>query len=322
MASYKIRTDKKNTPKSAIVQRLLIEIDEDVFQEQEPVNQYIIARRPYINNEFISSSIIPIVMKHFFKSSELVLSFNPNHGIYKIKIADLLVDTIRNWEYNRPPCMMRCQDIARYIYLTRKPIDTMLHICFNNKSETFDVLDGIHRLTAMKIVKEENSKTLDLLCPGEFGSGNDAVWLYEQYMLVNIRFNASEGELIEVFKTLNKSQAVPELYKSDPSKEKRELIDAIANEWCVKYKEHFKSSENPNTNNTNRNKFVELLTGLYDKHNIRATNGNKLRTLLENANTAISQAIPSKATIDMRFKCKETGCYLFLYKNDKLLKMI
>ena len=40
---------------------------------------------------------------------------------------------------------------------------------------------------------------LELLCPGQFGSNNDASWLYEQYLIVNIRFNCSEGELIDVF---------------------------------------------------------------------------------------------------------------------------
>lgn len=237
-------------------------------------------------------------------------------------IKDLLVDTVKNWEYNRPPDLARCPDIARYIYNSKKPIDTMIYLSFNNLKETFEVLDGIHRITALKLIKEENSKPLELLCPGEFGSANNANSIYNQYMLVNIRFNATLGELIEVFKNLNKSQTVPDLYIRDHTKEKRDIIDTIANEWFVRYKKHFSSSSNPITGNTNRNKFVDLLDKLYTKHKIDQTNSNKLKLLLENANIKIATHIPDKVTIDTRLKCKESGCYLFLYKNDKLEEII
>jgi hypothetical protein len=71
-------------------------------------------------------------------------------------IKDLLVDPVKNWEYNRPPDMARCPDIARYIYNSRKPVDTMVYLSFTNIKEVFEVIDGIHRLTALKIIKEEN----------------------------------------------------------------------------------------------------------------------------------------------------------------------
>ena len=290
----------------------------DYVEESVPNTEYTIQRNIYNSSEFIPSNIIQIIMKHHFPSSELILSYNDTHGIYKIQIKDLLVDSVTNWEYNRPPDMARCPDIARYIYKSRKPIDTMIYLSFNNLKEKFELLDGIHRITALKIIKTENSKPLDLLEEHEFGSGNDATWLYEQYMVVNIRFNATKGALIEAFENLNKSQSVPELYIHDPKKEKRELIETIANEWYVKYKKHFSSSSNPNIGNTNRNKFIELLDKLYEKYKIDETSSNKLRKLLDDANFKISNNIPIKASIDARVKCKESGCYLFLLKNDKL----
>jgi len=307
---------KKNKP------NILLEIIQEEEEEQIHKDMYTLAREPYILSEFIPPSIIPIIMKHYFDSSELIHYYNENHGIYKIKVSDLLVDNVINWMYNRPPDMVRCPDIARYIYNSRKPIDTMVYLSFNNPKEIFEVLDGIHRITALKIIKDENSKPLNLLEQQEFGSGNDANWLYNQYLLVNIRFNATLGELIEVFKNLNKSQTVPELYICDHSKEKRDIIETIANEWFVKYKKHFSSSANPIIGNTNRNKFVELLDRLYEKHKIRQCNPDKLRKLLNDANLKISTNIPSKASIDTRVKCKETGCYLFLLKNDKLEEFI
>ena len=96
------------------------------------VSLYTIARSPYNSSEYIPSSIIPLIMSHYFPSSELSLSYNENHGIYKIMINDLLGDNVANWEYNRPPDMARCPDIARSFYISKKPLDTMIYLSFNN----------------------------------------------------------------------------------------------------------------------------------------------------------------------------------------------
>ena len=248
----------------------------------------------------------------------MIHKFNETHMIYKILICDLLVASIKNWEYNRPPDMARCPDIARYIYNSKKPVDSMLYLTYTNINDNFEVLDGIHRLTALKIIKEENSKTLI----SEFGSDNAAEWLYNQYLIVNIRFNANLGDLIDIFKNLNKSQTVPELYIKDHTKEKREIIDIIANEWYIKYKKHFSSSANPIMGNTNRNKFVSLLDKIYDKYNIKDSSSDELRSILEDANMKIKNNIPNKSTIKQRVTCGETGCWLFLYKNEILEKII
>jgi len=290
----------------------------------EPVvgDLFTYSYKSYAKSEFIPTHLISLIVQHHFPSSELVHSFDPTHIIYKIQIKDLLGDNIKNWEYNRPPDLARCPEIASYIYNSKKQIDTMLYLAFTNTRNIFEVLDGIHRLTALRFIKSENSRPLDLLCPGDYGSNNDATWLYNQYLIVSIRFNANFGERVDAFKNLNKSQAVPDLYIRDHVKERRQIIDAIANEWYVKYKTHFSSSMDPNIGNTNRNKFVDLLDKLYNKYDIDDTCPNKLRQLLEDANARIIGKIPPKVSIKTRVKCKETGCYLFIYKNDKLEEFI
>ena len=303
---------------------ILLDIIEELLNIEEPENpnEYTIIRNNFGSSEYFPSKDISIIMNHHFASSELLFSYNENHGLYKIKIKDLLVDSVTNWEYNRPPDMVRCFDIARYIYNSRKPVDSMIYLSFNNLKEIFEVFDGIHRITALKIIKEENSKPLELLCPGDLGSANDADWLYEQYLLVNIRFNTSKGDLIGVFENLNKSQTVSELYICDHSKEKKEMIENIIEEWYKRFKKHFSSSANPNIGNTNRTKFSNLLLHLYDKHKIRQSNVEKLKTKLEIANEKISKNIPDKVSIDIRSKCSESGCYLFLLKPDVLEEFI
>lgn len=303
------------------------------FVEEKPEKakmDYKTLRDPYKSSEFIPSYLISFIIAHHFgPESEVIHSFAENHLLLKIKISDILNAQINNWSYNRPPDMARCPDIARYMYNSKKPIDTMIYLTYKNQSDTFEVLDGIHRLTALKLIQMENSrsKPLDFITPSfqgefEFGSNNDAQWIYNQHLLVNIRFNSVLGDLIEIFKTLNKSQAVPDIYIRDVAKEKKDAIEAIANDWQIRYKKHFSSSANPIIGNTNRHKFIDLLDTVYDKYKIDETRINKFKQVLEDANTKISMNIPSKMTIDIRLKCRESGCYLFMFKNDKLENFI
>jgi hypothetical protein len=315
---------KSHKTKSSV----LIEFVEEQIGKAEI--DYKTLKEPFKTNEFIPMHLTSAIINHHFGlGAEVLHVFADNHFLLKIKISDILNAQINNWSYNRPPDMTRCPDIARYMYNSKKPIDTMISLTYKNQTDTFEVLDGIHRLTALKIIHSENSKPrpLDFITPSlendfEFGSNGDARWLYNQYLLVNIRFNALLGDLIEIFKTLNKSQAVPDIYIRDVAKEKRDAIEAIANDWQIRYKKHFSSSSNPIIGNTNRHKFIDLLDIIYDKYKIDETKPEKFKQILEDANNKISMNIPSKISIDVRLKCRESGCYLFLHKNDKLEDII
>lgn len=308
-----------NNTKSKSKPLLVFEVEDEVIDKNA---NYKMLREPYKTNEFIPPNIIPQIISHHFPKAEILHNFNETHLLCRIPISNILEGKIDNWEYNRPPDMARCPDIARYMYNSKKPIDTMLYFTYKNISDCFEVLDGIHRITALRYLKKENSKPLDFISCGEFGSNNDADWIYNQYLIVNIRFNAILGDLIETFKTLNKSQTVPDIYIRDVAKEKRDIINAIANDWQIRYKKHFSSSEKPILGNTNRNRFVNLLDKIYDKYRITEQTASQLKQVLEDANTRISFSIPAKLSIDARVKCKETGCYLFVYKNDKLEELI
>ena len=212
--------------------------------------------------------------------------------------------------------------MAKYIYLSKKPFDTMLYLSFNNLKKMFEVIDGIHRYTSLKILKDNNSKSLDLITPTDYGNNNDAIWLYESHIILNIRFNSIESELIELFKTLNKSTPISELYIKDFVKEKREIIENVSNNWQVKYKSHFSSNNKPNKPNINRDRFIDLLEEVYVKYNINEENKNKLEQLLDRANWNISNNIPLKLSPTIIEKCNSSGCWLFIYSNDKLIKII
>lgn len=287
--------------------------------EENPLFELL---EPHKKSEFIPNNIVNTLLSIIMPSSEIIHSYSERHMLIKIKINDLLNAPITNWKYNRPPDQIRCADIAKYIYLSKKPLDTMLYLSFNNNTQSFDIIDGIHRYTSLKILKENNSKPLNLIDPCDYGSNNDAVWLYQSYIILNIRFNAIESELIELFKNLNKSTPISDLYIRDFVKEKREIIENVANNWQVKYKSHFSSNNKPNKPNINRDRFIDLLQEIYLKYNINEDNKHLLEQVLDRANWEISNNIPPKLSETILEKCKSTGCWLFIYTNDKLLKII
>jgi hypothetical protein len=277
---------------------------------------------PYKNNEYLPINIIDKLINIIFISCKILHEYSSYHKIIKVKITDLLCAPITNWQYNRPADLVRCNDIARYIYNSKKCVDTMFYLSFNNKKRSFDVIDGIHRFSSLKIIKEYNLKPLDLLTPSEFGNNCDAQWLYDSYIIANIRINASDSELIDLFKSLNKSNPIPELYIRDTNKDKRDIIETIANNWQIKYKSHFSSNSKPNKPNINRDRFIDLLDILYDKFHITEENKIKLELILDKTNTNILYNLPRKLSQSTKEKCSNSGCWLFIYNNDELLKIM
>lgn len=288
----------------------------------EENNQFNDLLEPYKNSEFIPTNIINTVLLSVMPSSEIVHSYSERHMIIKVNVNDLLNSPITNFKYNRSPDLTRCMDIAKYIYISKNPLDTMLYLSFNSINKTFDIVDGVHRYTSLKIIKDNNSKSLDLITPGDFGNNNDASWLYNSHVILNIRFNAIEGELIELFQNLNKSLPIPDLYIRDFVREKKEIIENIANNWQVKYKAHFSSNNKPNKPNINRDRFIDLLEEVYIKYKINEDNKHILEQVIDRANWNISTNIPPKLSETIIEKCKLTGCWLFIYSVDKLIKFI
>ena len=290
--------------------------------EEDDSNNVEILLEPYKKFEYLPINIIDKLIKTSFDSCEILHSYSSYHKIIKINISDLLSAKITNWKYNRPPDLTRCFDIARYVYLSQNVIDTMLYLSFNNINQSFEIIDGIHRYTSLKIIKNENSKQLDLLTPSEFGNNNDAKWLYDSYIILNIRINATEGDLIELFKSLNKSNPIPDLYIRDVNKDKREIIEAVSNNWQIKYKSHFSSNNKPNKPNINRDRFIDLLEKIYDKYSITNENKQLLDELLQRTNTNILYNLPKKLSNTIKEKCVGTGLWLFIYTPEELIKMI
>jgi hypothetical protein len=280
---------------------------------------------PYKKTEFIPNELIQLVLSHYFKNHMILHLYkqNYNHMVIKVRLDNLLKAPISNWKHNRPPDSSRCPDIARSIYSSKSPVDSMFYMSYNNVTQSFDVLDGIHRITALKIIQTENFKPTNMMVPCDFGGDNDAdSWLFKNYIIVNMRFNSTIGELIQSFQNLNSSNPVPNLYMRDPNKEKQTIIENASKHYQELYKLHFSSSSNPNSPNVNRDKFINLLDSIYDKYELNEESKHRLIELMDGANTYVQTHIPSKSPLKAITKCQETGCYMFLFRLDKLAQII
>lgn len=290
-----------------------------VIVQRDPLEELL---SPFQQQQYLPHSIISDIIHFTFESSVILHNYSEIHKIVKVKVKDFMNAPIVNWMYNRPPDMTRCPDIAKSIYHSRKPVDTMFYISFNHLKKVFEILDGVHRYTALKIIYQENCQTIDLLTPGDFGSNRDASWLFEEYIILNLHFNSTVGELIDIFKNLNKTNPVPDIYIRDTEKEKKEIIEKVCNHWQSNYKSHFSCSMKPNRPNVNRDRFIDLLDRIYDKYNITEDSKSLLFTVLEQANQNIMHNLPRKIPFSVVEKCMDTGCYLFIHPMEKLEKLI
>ena len=65
------------------------------------------------------------------------------------------IDLIQNWKYNRPPDKCRVNEIKEYIQKNNDTDGLILIAELNNECLSYYCYDGIHRLTAIKELKNE-----------------------------------------------------------------------------------------------------------------------------------------------------------------------
>lgn len=248
------------------------------------------------------------LISKIFTDVNILHKYSNEEYLIKISVKELLQKNVVNWKYNRPHDEIRCNEIKDYFIKPNALINSPLHLHYNERYEEFECLDGIHRYTALKLIEDKqlvNDKTA----------------------IIFIYFKKTEGELIDIFKNINKSIAVPELYISNEySENDKEVIQTVVNEWKDKYEPHFSSSKDFRVPQMNRDIFIDFVTDIYNDYKIRSK--SRLLQLLNKTNDSVKEYIdtgyshnrkPIKFTPKQLDKCKKTGCYLFLYK-DSILK--
>ena len=247
------------------------------------------------------------IIRKVFSDHQISHEYSADHFVVKIKVAELLKINVVNWTYNRPADGTRCSEIKDYLSKPSTVIDIFFHLHYNEKYNEFECLDGIHRYTALTMV--DNKELI-----------NDKI------VFAHIYFKKSEGELIDIFKNINKSITVPELYISkEYSLSDREIIQTVVNEWKDKYESHFSPSKDFRVPQMNRDFFIDFLTSIFNEYKIR--NKKTLLELLNKANECVKEYLdtgyshprrPIKFSPKQLEKCQKSGCYLFLYKDSTL----
>jgi len=304
--------------------RTLIIEEDDVFEQQCSINlkQFL---EPYKKSKYLPGNIFNQLINIAFPENKIMIQHTNTHKTLIVKVSSLLAVPISNWKFNRPADVIRVLEIADNIYKKKKTSNVYLYLSFNNTTQTFEIFDGLHRFMALKKIKEKNSEPRDLINDDAFGYDNNATWLYESYITIDLRINASEGEIVDEFRELNMNVPVPELYIRNTSNDKKNIIENLVNKWFKNYNGHFVASNRSNRYykpNTSQDAFTELLDVLYDKYNITEENKQLLEDKLGITNDNISYNIPRGLSTKTIQKCTASGCWLFVYSLDELKSKI
>jgi hypothetical protein len=243
----------------------------------------------------------------------LVLTHNEIYHVYTISIRDFLVLPIKNWKYNRSPDAIRCNEIATHIIRAKQPIITMFYLVQTERG--YDMIDGIHRYNALKRIMD---RPVDYIA-------DSIEWLLSSMITMTIMVNATEGQCVDTFQTLNRTIPVPELYiRRDPTDVKREVVEGVVNKWYDAYQTHFSATKKPVRPNMNRDVFIEdVVTKLYEKYDTEDTELtiDDIDRRLIACNTITRMELEEEDTPPTAIeKCRRTGFWLFMKKAHEIVR--
>ncbi len=250
-------------------------------------------------------------------NQNIVAEYNEHHCLLSITI-EALVNSMKpvNWKHNRPADEMRWRPIAKSIYTKRTPFDTIIYVHYNSSDDVFEIIDGLHRFSAIKHIYSENSKAINPMETNEFGGNRDARWFYNSSILVSVYSDRSFGELATIFENLNNSVPIPSIFIPDTSPvQKKQVICDVAMSWQRRFPKHFSDGNRTKIPNINRDRFMDILAEVYDEK-------RDLTEILEKTNARLKQQFSgmglAKLGAQTLSKCAESDCWLFIVKPDNL----
>ena len=198
---------------------------------------------------------------------------------------------IKNWEFNRPPDMIRIPEIKAQ-FENQDIVDGFIYL-FNKDGDLF-CYDGIHRIEALKTIESDINHRI-------------FIHYYPDY---------NEDVIKKKFKMLNKCVPVPDLYtRAHKELDKKNLIENIVRFAITEYKSMFKPTNRPNLPHENRDNFTNKIHHVIETLELTYEETKKL--LLE-FNMYIKNEQPSflkKLSEKQINKCKTYDCYIFTTRN-------
>ena len=287
------------------------------------------------DNHFVPTPDINKIILNSFPNCEIITiqnTYNSGTSVsitIKINMTNLLtVHNICVWKHNRPRDEERCLVMANNISDSKYIMDTILYFNYNNQTKHFEIIDGIHRYHSWKIIKNNTVG---------FQNDIDQNWFYNSVVFINIRVNEHENDTIQLFKNINNSNPISELYIRNIDNDRRTIIERIANDYNRKYSQHFSTSNKPHKPNINFDLFQNLLLNIYDIHINYITyadlNGPTdqekqskrleeiLHTLNENQKMEYNNQDSKKIVESVKNKCNGSGVWLFSIDNIDMNKL-
>lgn len=244
----------------------------------------------------------------------IITQYKENHLLGSCLIDDIIKFRWSRWKYNRSPDMVRVAEIIEYIERGNS-IDWLLYFIYSSNSKdkmaSLFVYDGLHRMTAITEYIKQFEKQQDVRCP-----------LRNCIILISIRINPTDGEILDAFESINKS--VPMYVMPYWDIKRKEIIEKVVEKWQNKYTRHFKPTLRTNIPNINRDAFIDIVSKLYDHYDINE-DGKKLERVLNRINNYMKDinVLPNNTYSEKALdKCKGTGCYIFLVKGTQLFDFI
>jgi hypothetical protein len=256
-------------------------------------------------------------------TQNIISEYNTRHCLLSITI-ETLVSVLKpcNWKHNRPADETRWRTIAKSVFNKRTAFDTIIYVNYNSATDVFEIIDGLHRFSAIKHIYTENSKPINPFETNEYGGNRDAQWFYNSSILVSVYSDQSFGELATIFENLNNSVPIPSIFIPDvsPGQKKQAVCDAALS-WQRRYPKHFSDGNRTKIPNINRDRFMDILSEVYDMIEGKCD----LLELLYKTNAKLKQYYTSgaaKISSQTMAKCTDNDCWLFIAKPDLLVEEI
>ncbi len=208
---------------------------------------------------------------------------------------------IDNWEMNRPPDMSRIPEIQTTMKF-QSHADGIIYLSVNSTNTGYICYDGIHRISAIRQLKETKDVVIDLM------------------------LTYSEEKIIAKFRQINRCLPVPSLYtRAERSLHLRETVESVVKAIQTKYPGHFSASASPNIPNENRDGFMNKLSSEVLERTDKLTAVSKVEDWLKYLNDLNDFArdnigiLAPKLKHTQLSKCELSKWYLFAVKNWQIV---
>jgi hypothetical protein len=211
-----------------------------------------------------------------------------SHHVYWIPVDVFNRLPIDSWKHNRPPDLVRVEEIRTFMKESKRADGLIYLACVNNKIVCYE---SNHRREALKE-----------------GMPSDMA-----HILVDVLWNATDEQVKQEFFRLNKAVSVPELYVTDeavPLEVVRHAVDA----FCNNYKSLRSPAAHPQRPNFNRDRVMDEFYRMMKELHIGV---DELMERLTRLNRAMSQRDKRRLTEKTVKKCEASGLWLFAW-SDKL----